>query len=68
MYSLCNIGMAFNVMSSHVNYRSDKVYYKDPGEVIAYCVKNLSRFVKVYHDYPLYEYFTCVYRPVPMRQ
>lgn len=68
MYELARKAIAFNVMSSHVNYRNDALYYRDPGETVAYCVRELSRFVQIHHDYPLYEYFTYVYRPRPMQQ
>lgn len=68
MYDHANKAIAFNVMSSYVNFRDESLYYHDPGETIAFCVHELSRFVRVYHDYPLYEYFTCVYKPRPMKQ
>jgi hypothetical protein len=68
MFQLCNKGIAFNMMTSYVNFTADDVHYMDPGQTLAYCIKDLSRFVRIYHDYPLYEYFVCVYKARPMRQ
>jgi SAM-dependent methyltransferase len=48
-------GMAFNVLSSYVDWRLPHLYYCDPLTVFDYC-KQFSRFVTLRHDYPLYEW------------
>ncbi|RJQ60606.1 MAG: class I SAM-dependent methyltransferase [Stygiobacter sp.] len=68
MFRFCNVGIAFNVMSTHVNFKNDNLFYQDPVSVLSYCLKEMSRFTCLHHDYPLYEYFTFVYKPLDMLQ
>lgn len=63
MYDCCRIGIAFNVMTKHVDFEVPHLYYRDPGEVLEHCVRHLSRRISLHHDYPLYEFFTVVRRP-----
>ena len=62
MYASCRVAIAFNLMSDVVDYRRETLYHASPGEMVAFCTRELSRFVKVRHDYPLYEYTVYVYR------
>ena len=62
MYDSCRVGIAFNLMTDQVDFRTDNLYYSDPGQTLDFCRRELSRFVTVRHDYPLYEYPTYVYR------
>jgi len=55
-------GIAFNVMSTIVDWRRDDLFHL-PFDVLARSVaKNLSRHFVVRHDYEAYEYTTYVYR------
>ncbi len=55
-------GIAFNVMSTIVDWRRDDLFHL-PFDVLARSVaKNLSRHFVVRHDYQAYEYTTYVYR------
>ena len=55
-------GIAFNVMSTIVDWRRDDLFHL-PFDVLARSVtKNLSRHFVVRHDYGAYEYTTFVYR------
>ena len=49
-------GLAFNLMTSWVDWRSDELYYADPAEWFTFCRGELSRAVSLQHDYPLYEW------------
>jgi SAM-dependent methyltransferase len=51
-------GLGFNVLSiySHPERRRPDLYYADPLYWFHYCKKNLSPFVTLFHDYPLYEF------------
>lgn len=49
-------GFAFNLLTSYVDWRKDDLFYADPGEFFAFCKAELSRFVTLLHDYPLYEW------------
>lgn len=62
LYDLCNIGIAFNVMTTKVNYFSNNLYYRNPVELFAWCISEISPHIKIDHSYPLYEYTVYVYR------
>jgi len=51
MFEACNKGMAFNAMSTYVDFQADNLYYSDPLEVFDFCKKNLSKKVCLRHDY-----------------
>lgn len=61
MFALCNRGVAFNVMTTYVNYFSSGLYYKHPSEMLAYCISEISPEVKLDHSYGLYEYTLYLY-------
>ena len=51
-------GFAFNVLTKYSDpecMRPD-LYYADPLFLFDYCKRNLSRYVSLIHDYPLYEF------------
>jgi SAM-dependent methyltransferase len=54
-------GFAFNVLTKHVDFRRDDLYYADPGALLDHCVNRFSRRVSLLHDYGLYE-FTLIVR------
>ena len=49
-------GLAFNLLSTRVDWRDDDLFYADPAEWLAFCLDELSRSVSLQHDYPLYEW------------
>lgn len=59
------LGFAFNVLSlsSDPDRRRGDLYYADPGEMLAYCIRRYGRSVALLQDYDLYE-FTVVVRAV----
>jgi hypothetical protein len=62
MFEMSRVAIAFNLMSDHVDFRSDDLFYSDAGETLDFCRRELGRFVTLRHDYPLYEYTVYVYR------
>jgi SAM-dependent methyltransferase len=62
MFSLCNQGIAFNVMTTKVNYMMENLYYRNPVELFAYCLTEITKKVRIDHAYPLYEYTVYLYR------
>ena len=62
MYRMCRVGIAFNMISDDVDFRATNLFYSNPGTVVDFCRRELSRFVALRHDYPLYEYTVSVYR------
>ena len=65
MFAMSRVAISFNLMSDHVDYRADELYYAEAGEMLDFCRSELSRFVTLRHDYPLYEFTTYVYRDAP---
>lgn len=57
-----NHGIAFNVMSSHVDYERDDLFHL-PHDVLAdFITKNLSRNYIIRNDYGLYEYTAYIFK------
>jgi SAM-dependent methyltransferase len=53
-------GFAFNLLTTYVDWRKDDLFYADPTEFFTFCRENLSRYVTLLHDYPLYEWTIAV--------
>jgi SAM-dependent methyltransferase len=53
-------GFAFNLLTSYVDWRKDDLFYGDPAHFFRFCTENLSRYVTLLHDYPLYEWTIAV--------
>lgn len=62
MFRIADRGIAFNLMSSYVDYRDDHLFYENPKDIMDFCVSELSRKITIRHDYPLWEYAVYVYR------
>ncbi len=61
MFQNARRGIAFNLMSTRVNFMVDNLYYRNPIELFAYCFTELSPKIKLDHAYPLYEYTIYLY-------
>ena len=44
-------GLAFNLLTTYVDWRKDDLYYADPGRYFDFCRRELSRYVTLVHDY-----------------
>jgi SAM-dependent methyltransferase len=62
MFKLARKGIAFNMLTSYVDYKDKKLFYLHPKNAIEFCVNNLSKRVTLRHDYPLWEYTVYVYK------
>jgi len=62
MFDICRIGIAFNVMTTHVNFMAPNLYYRNPVELIGWCMTELSSRIRLDHAYPMYEYTIYLYR------
>lgn len=49
-------GFAFNMLSTYVDWKSEKAYYADPFLFFDFCKRNISKYVSLLHDYPLFEW------------
>lgn len=55
-------GIAFNLITSYVDYQLDGLFYADIHSVTDFVAKDLSRYFQIHHNYPLYEYTVLVYK------
>lgn len=62
MFKLCRIGIAFNVMTTHVNYMKPNLYYHNPVELLGWCMSEITSKVMLDHAYPLFEYTVYLYK------
>lgn len=62
MYELSNVGISFNFLTTYADFYNDLMFYENPGEILDFCIKELSRFVVVDHSYPLFEQTITVYK------
>ena len=67
LFKFARKGLAFNSLSTYVDFKDDSLFYTDPGEVFRFCKENLSNLVTLRHDYQLkpgvlaYEYTVYVF-------
>jgi SAM-dependent methyltransferase len=55
-------GIAFNLLSTYVDWREPQLYYADPCAFFDFCKRRLSKRVSLFHDYPLHEWTIVVRR------
>ena len=65
MFELCLNGIAFNVMTTKVNYFSNNLYYRNPAELLSWCMTEITPHVRLDHAYPLFEYTMYLFRKSP---
>jgi hypothetical protein len=61
-YRHCLLGIAFNVMSTLVDWERDDLFHLPFDAMAGFVAKHLSRQFVIRHDYRAYEYTTYVYR------
>jgi SAM-dependent methyltransferase len=49
-------GFAFNLLTTYVDWKQENLYYADPFMFFDFCKRNISPYVSLLHDYPLYEW------------
>ena len=63
MFELCNIGIAFNIMNTNVNFQNNNLYYQSPIEMASWCISELSPRIKMDCAYdPWFEYTVYVFK------
>jgi trans-aconitate methyltransferase len=53
-------GVAFDMITDHVDFREDRLFYYSPEEMFRFA-KTLTKRVQLRHDYPLYEFALYLY-------
>jgi len=66
LFALCRRAAAFNMISTHVDYREAYLHYSDPGEMLTFCRREVTPWVALRHDYLPYE-FTVYLSRMPNR-
>jgi SAM-dependent methyltransferase len=61
-FALCNTGLAFNVMSKHVEWERDDLFHVPIGTLTDFLAGSLTTTFAVRHDYRLYEYTVYAYK------
>lgn len=51
MFDAAAKGVAFNAMSTYVDFQADNLYYSDPLRVFDFCKRNITKKVTLRHDY-----------------
>jgi SAM-dependent methyltransferase len=63
LFDASKCGVAFNIMSTYVNYQKDNLYYRNPAELLAWCMSELTPHIKLDSAYDLwYEYTVYLYK------
>jgi SAM-dependent methyltransferase len=62
LWSLCKKGIAVNFMTEYVDYEDKELYYCPISEIAFFCVKHLSRWFEIIHDYQLWEFTMYIYK------
>jgi hypothetical protein len=51
LFSITDIGMAFNMMSIYVDYKDSQLFYEKPETVFKFIKKNITPYVSILNDY-----------------
>lgn len=51
LFQRCDGGVAFNMMSTHVDYRDPGLFYEDPARAFTFVKRHVTPFVVLNHDY-----------------
>jgi SAM-dependent methyltransferase len=62
VFAKSEMGIAFNVMSKHVDWERDDLFYLPFDTLARFLIVSLTRNFAIRSDYGLYEYTTYVYR------
>ncbi|SDX87682.1 class I SAM-dependent methyltransferase [Delftia lacustris] len=67
-FAAANRYVAFNAMSTYVDFEASELYYTDPRDVFDFCKRHLTRRVSLRHEYlvrddrPPFEYTIYLYK------
>lgn len=60
MHDKAKKAIAFNMMTTYVDYQEDYIHYADPSEILSICLEHFGRNVTLNHDYDLFEFTVCI--------
>ena len=62
MFEMCDVAIAFNVMTNQVDFRAEGLHYTDPDAMVEFCKEAFGPNVTIRRDGRLYEYTVQVHR------
>jgi SAM-dependent methyltransferase len=62
LFAMADVGIAFNVMSSHVDWERDDLFHLPIDTMARFLTRRVTRHFVVRNDYGLYEYTVYAYR------
>lgn len=62
LYHISNKGLAFNVMSEHVDWKREDLFHLPFDDLAAFLCSNITRNFMIRNDYGLYEYTVYIYK------
>lgn len=65
MFSMCNEGVAINMLSSYADYYDPKCYYYSPEKILEWVLKKVSRWTVLRHDYLPHDFTLYIYKEPP---
>jgi len=68
MFRMAKKGICINFLTGYSEFFDEKLFYADPRVIFDWCVQNLSRFISIEHDIPLYEFTVCIYKEQFVRE
>ena len=73
LFNMCTRGVAFNLMSTYVDYKNENLFYESPERVLRFIKQKLTQFVCLRHDYEIksglvpFEFAVYAYRVPPLK-
>lgn len=61
-FSYCTKGLAFNFISTYVNFKDEETAYHCPQDIFTFCAENLSRKIQMHHHYEKCDVSMFVYK------
>lgn len=62
LFGMADVGIAFNVMSSHVDWERDDLFHLPLDTLVRFLTQDLTRHFMIRNDYGLYEFTVYAYR------
>lgn len=68
LFAQCDVALAFNMMSTYVDYKDENLFYEAPERAFSFVKKEITPFVTLRHDYEVksgitpFEYVIYAYR------
>jgi hypothetical protein len=53
--------MVFNMISTHVTFRDDNMFYMNPADALSFCIENLSKRTTLAHHNLPYNYTVTIF-------